>query len=127
GERVKLIMEQSAAVYEVSAVEAGRFQVWEPASQNAFLDLADSTTVFVYGREVDDFHTVDYEAISMLNVSATQEQQKLIGALQALLEEQQKRIEKLEAEKQIQQQSFEARLQLLEASVEQNRIGASQP
>ncbi|MEM6342356.1 MAG: tail fiber domain-containing protein, partial [Bacteroidota bacterium] len=47
GERVKLIMEQSAAVYEVSAVEAGRFQVWEPASQNAFLDLADSTTVFV--------------------------------------------------------------------------------
>ena len=29
--------------------------------------------VFVYGREVDDFHSVDYEAISMLNVSATQQ------------------------------------------------------
>ncbi|MCB1237540.1 MAG: hypothetical protein KDM91_20920, partial [Verrucomicrobiae bacterium] len=29
--------------------------------------------VFVYGREVDDFRSVDYEAISMLNVSATQE------------------------------------------------------
>ncbi|MCJ8289765.1 MAG: tail fiber domain-containing protein [Crocinitomicaceae bacterium] len=29
--------------------------------------------VFVYGKEVSDFHTVDYDAISMLNVSATQE------------------------------------------------------
>ena len=28
--------------------------------------------VFVFGQEVDDFRTVDYEAISMLNVSATQ-------------------------------------------------------
>ncbi|MEM6348955.1 MAG: tail fiber domain-containing protein [Bacteroidota bacterium] len=134
GERVKLITKQSAAVYEVSAVEADRFQLWEPASRNAFLDLADSTIVFVYGREVDDFHTVDYEAISMLNVSATQEQQglieeqqKLIDALQALLEEQQKEMEKLKGQNQAQQRSFEARLQLLEASVEQNRIGASQP
>jgi hypothetical protein len=33
----------------------------------------DSDTIFVYGREVNDFRTVDYEAISMLNVSATQE------------------------------------------------------
>ncbi|MFT4982701.1 MAG: hypothetical protein ACI9UR_002577, partial [Bacteroidia bacterium] len=38
--------------------------------------------VFVYGREVDDFRTVDYEAISMLNVSATQELFKLISQLQ---------------------------------------------
>jgi hypothetical protein len=29
--------------------------------------------VFVYGREVLDFHTVDYDAIAMLNVSATQQ------------------------------------------------------
>ena len=29
--------------------------------------------VFVYGREVKDFRNVDYEAIAMLNVSATQE------------------------------------------------------
>ncbi len=29
--------------------------------------------VFVFGREVNDFRTVDYEAIAMLNVSATQE------------------------------------------------------
>src|SRR5205823_6720804 len=29
--------------------------------------------VFVYGREVKDCRSVDYEAIAMLNVSATQE------------------------------------------------------
>ena len=39
--------------------------------------------VFVYGREVDDFHTVDYEAISMLNVSATQELAKQVELLKA--------------------------------------------
>ena len=32
--------------------------------------------VFVYGREVKDFRSVDYEAIAMLNVSATQEIKK---------------------------------------------------
>ncbi|MEM6345387.1 MAG: tail fiber domain-containing protein [Bacteroidota bacterium] len=122
GERVKLITKQSAAVYEVSAVESERFQVWEPASQNASLDLADSTTVFVYGREVDDFHTVDYEAISMLNVSATQAQQKLIGSLQALLEEQQITIQsqqaQIEALEANQQKTLEL-VQLLQAQVQQ--------
>lgn len=29
--------------------------------------------VFVYGRQVDDLRTVDYEALAMLNISATQE------------------------------------------------------
>ena len=37
--------------------------------------------MFVYGREVDDFRTVDYEAVSMLNVSATQELYKKIQLL----------------------------------------------
>lgn len=38
--------------------------------------------VFVYGKQVDDFHTVDYEAIAMLNVSATQELLKRIKQLE---------------------------------------------
>lgn len=50
------------------------------------VDLGDE--IFVYGKQIDDFHTVDYDAISMLNVSATQEQQKLI-------EQQQKEIKAL--------------------------------
>ena len=35
--------------------------------------------VFVYGEEVDDFRTVDYEGLTTLNISATQELSKLIN------------------------------------------------
>ena len=45
-------------------VESGRFLT-------DFVE--DAGQVFVYGREVKDFRVVDYEAIAMLNVSATQE------------------------------------------------------
>ena len=51
-------------------------------SKNITTDLSASGKVFVYGREVDDFRTVDYQAISMLNVSATQELLKRIKALE---------------------------------------------
>jgi hypothetical protein len=37
--------------------------------------------VFVYGKEVDDFRVVDYDAISMLNVSATQQLSKELDTL----------------------------------------------
>ena len=39
--------------------------------------------VFVYGKEVNDFHTVDYEALSTLNISATQALVKRINDLEA--------------------------------------------
>ncbi|MEM6262038.1 MAG: tail fiber domain-containing protein [Bacteroidota bacterium] len=129
GERVKLITEQRSEVHEVLAVEADRFQVSSLKTANReLLSEAKSRkagkTVFVYGREVTDFHTVDYEAISMLNVSATQEQQKIIEQQQILIEQlllekasQQKQITKLNTQLQKQQASFEARLQALEASV----------
>lgn len=38
--------------------------------------------VFVYGKYVDDFKSVDYDALSMLNVSATQELYRQIQQLQ---------------------------------------------
>ena len=46
-------------------------EVGEAAFRTAFQPATDK--VFVFGREVNDFRTVDYEAIAMLNVSATQE------------------------------------------------------
>ncbi|MEM6261626.1 MAG: hypothetical protein AAGI38_03890 [Bacteroidota bacterium] len=117
GERVKLITEQHAEVYEVMAVEANRFQVSTLKTGNReLLSEAKSRkagkTVFVYGREVNDFHTVDYEAISILNVSATQEQQRII-------EQQQKMIERLQQENKNMKSTFEARLQALEAKLVQ--------
>ena len=36
------------------------------------VDFSASGEVFIYGREVDDFHVVDIDALSMLNISATQ-------------------------------------------------------
>lgn len=78
GDRVKIITEGSSNIHKVTAVEKNRFQV-ETLHCNV------STTncmVFVYGREVQDFHAVDYEALSMLNISATQAQQARIEALE---------------------------------------------
>jgi len=94
GDQVKLIFSASEALVEVLDVSEGKIKV----------DTNKEGVVFVYGTQVNDFHTVDYEAISMLNVSATQ----------ALL----KRIETLEKDNaQIRQdyQGLEARLETIEA------------
>ena len=46
------------------------------------IDVAQYDKLFVYGTEVCDLLTVDYEAISMLNVSATQELAKEVFELE---------------------------------------------
>ena len=105
GERVKLISEEGNRVYKVIRVEEGRFQVSGLATRSETVSPL-ASQVFVYGREVNDFHTVDYEAIAMLNVSATQAQQKLIEA-------QQEEIKALKTELQA-LKNLEARLEQLE-------------
>lgn len=51
--------------------------------------------VFVFGREVEDFHVVDYDAIAMLNVSATQELAKKIEEQQEEIDSLKRKIEEL--------------------------------
>jgi hypothetical protein len=65
GDRVRLITEEKTDVYDVVEVNERGFRVENLESKGE--------RVFVYGREVKDFLMVDYEAICMLNVSATQE------------------------------------------------------
>jgi hypothetical protein len=77
GERVRLIGEKNQGVYEVLDVAPNGFRT-------DF--VADGKAVFVYGREVDDFRSVDYEAIAMLNVSATQELNHLVEQQAAEIE-----------------------------------------
>ncbi len=78
GERVKLIGEKEQGVYPVLAVRAGAFRTdFHPKTDQ----------VFVYGREVGDFRTVDYDAIAMLNVSATQELARKVDAQKSELTE----------------------------------------
>lgn len=44
--------------------------------------IPDGAKVFVYGRQVDDLRSIDYEAVRMLNVSATQELAKKVETLE---------------------------------------------
>ena len=76
--------------------------------------------VFVWGKQVQDFLSVDYEAIAMLNVSATQELARRVEALEkdnAALQAQLDRSRALEAENamlKVRMERFEAALQRLE-------------
>lgn len=74
GDRVKLIGKKAESIHEVLEIRDGAFR---PDGQ------VDDEQVFVYGREVKDFRTVDYDAISMLNVSATQELALKLETVQA--------------------------------------------
>jgi hypothetical protein len=94
GEKVKLIFEHSELISTVTEVSAKGFKV----------DKFEDGEVFVYGRQVDDFRTIDYEAVAMLNVSATQESLKRIKALEqenAKLKESSKEILDLRSELEI--------------------------
>ncbi len=73
GEKVKLIFENRTELVEVASADENGFSV----------NLPDNGKVFVFGREVNDFRTVDYEALSTLNISATQELVKMINQLQS--------------------------------------------
>lgn len=94
GDKVRLIFSMSEEKVEVLEVGDGYFVV----------NSNNEGAVFVYGQEVNDFHSVDYDAISMLNVSATQE----------LL----KRIEVLEKQNENQRTSFSIELNSLNAKVD---------
>ncbi|MDY0089325.1 MAG: tail fiber domain-containing protein [Flavobacteriaceae bacterium] len=74
GDKVKLIFENKEDLYEVKEVSENGFKVVEslPFDENG-------RAVFVYGKEVNDFRTVDYDSLSMLNISATQELLKMLN------------------------------------------------
>lgn len=73
GDRLRLIRESGNEMVTVIQVQETGFVI----------DSDITEQVFVYGREVSDFRTVDYEAISMLNVSATQELFRMIQELKS--------------------------------------------
>ncbi len=66
GDIIKLIFETGEELVEVLEVKENAFRV-KLSTGNSQL-----TTVFVYGKQINDFHIVDYDGLSMLNVSATQ-------------------------------------------------------
>ena len=109
GDRVKLITEKEEGIHEVLEIRDGGFRT-------ALKPEGDK--VFVFGREVDDFRSVDYEAIAMLNVSATQEIYKQLQAEQAKNSDLEKRLTALEARDKERDAKF-ARLERLLDSTEE--------
>jgi hypothetical protein len=87
GERVKIILEDKEQMVLVNRITEDGFFI-----DNATLA---SGKVFVYGREVDDFHSVDYEALTTLNISATQALLKQINELESQTKHQQAQLNQL--------------------------------
>jgi hypothetical protein len=90
-DKVRLIFEDTAEEVEVLEVKGNKFKV---ASEK-------EGKLLVYGREVNDFHTVDYDALVTLNISASQEMLKRIEALEkqnAALEQKLNQVDQLKAE-----------------------------
>ncbi len=104
GERVRIISPEGEAVEEVLEARADAFRIQ--------LDPSVEKT-FVYGREVKDFHSVDYDAIAMLNVSATQQ---LVRELKTAQDE----VAALRRELAAKDETMEARLIALERRLSQD-------
>lgn len=77
GDEVKLVMaDDSEKKMVVAAV---------PSEKSFSVNWVETAPeeIFVYGKKVDDFHTVDYDRIYTLNVSATQELARRVEQLEA--------------------------------------------
>jgi hypothetical protein len=133
GDKVKLITPKGEIVEQVTSVEG----------ENCFslrtTKISSPDSVFVFGKEVNDFHSVDYDQIHTLSVSAIQELNKKLEAEIAKNKEQNAQIELLKAElekataknaksetKTVDNSSVEARLNALTAELEKLKsiIGA---
>lgn len=108
GERVKIIDAKVKMIVEVLEARPERFRVDLPE------EATPTEEIFVFGREVKDFMSVDYDALAMLNISATQELNRKILKLEEELAEKNKTISAME-------ESFEARLISLEKRLDSER------
>ncbi len=111
GERVRLVTPAGTAVHEVLAVEPGRFRT-------AFATA--TARAFVYGREVDDFRAVDYDALAMLNLSATQQLKRDHDAALAALREE-------NAALRLQLAAQDARLAAIERRIQASATAMAKP
>ena len=105
GDKVKLFFDENEEIVEVVS-----------ATKNSFkLNSKKEGQVFVFGKQVNDFHVLDYDAVSMLNVSATQELYKIITSQQKAIDSLKTQIVTQEKKYQKNQENFNNRLQVLES------------
>ena len=118
GERVRLVVDSTDGVHEVLEATPDKFRT-------AFTST--KRDVFVYGREVNDFRTVDYDAISMLNVSATQELKREKDAEVAALRSENAELRGLLAELKAEQRARDAKLASIEKLLQSASLVMAQP
>jgi hypothetical protein len=70
-----------------------------PVGEATDLNADNADKIFVYGEEVNDFRTVDYEGLTTLNISATQELSKLIALQNKKIEAMEREIKFLESKR----------------------------
>lgn len=103
GDKIKLVFSEEEVLLSVLEIDGYNIKV----------DCTKEGSVFVYGKEVNNFHSVDYEAIAMLNVSATQALLKRIEVLEAKNSTLSKTVSELKKE----QQKADDRLRAIEQLV----------
>lgn len=104
GDKVKLVHAiEGEVLAEIESVSGRTFTVknW----------TFNTEKIFVYGREVNDFRVVDYEALSMLGISAIQQLAKEIEELK----KQSSEVEELKKQNKLLKTDFTARLEVLES------------
>jgi Chaperone of endosialidase len=93
----------NAKKIQVLPAEGGGMQQFDivdiPSGNEVAIKATDikSDKIFVYGEQVDDFRTVDYEGLTTLNISATQEITKRLKKQQAAIQLQDIKIAELTA------------------------------
>ncbi len=109
GEKVRLLGDKGTdKVFEVLEVKDDRFRTTLETTEKE---------VFVYGRQVDDFRTVDYDAIAMLNVSATQQVKKDSDSAEEALRKENKELRERIAALEAANKAREDRLAVIEAAL----------
>ncbi len=92
--KLRVLLSEGEGMQEVTIVAM-------PSDKQIIINATDlkSDKVFVYGEEVDDFRTVDYEGLTTLNISATQELSKQLKKQEAMIALLQKKVLMLELQR----------------------------
>jgi hypothetical protein len=135
-EKVRIIAEgRSPEVFDVLEVKADKIRTsFKPTAKDKDgKDTKEVKEVFVYGREVNDFRTVDYDALGMLNISATQQVKKDSDTAEAALRQENESLRAKVAEMEMKiaasekaSSATEARLAALEKVIGEGVKGAVQ-
>jgi hypothetical protein len=116
GDRIKCYTEEGNEVHLFVKALSNKTLVFEGS--------VNSRKLFLYGRVIEDFHVVDYDAISMLNVSATQELSKQLDVQKnqvELLRKQNELIEKQKADTETRLKAIEEKLNKLMGTITANK------